>query len=336
MDRRKFKSTLLQAIKIAVGSSMGIYIAELLNLQYATSVGGIVLLTVITTKRETLKLSLARVLTFVIAALLGGFIYTYLNDDWIGYGIFLFLIVMICGLLGWKATISVNALIGLHFLTEGDFNMQLVFNEFCLLLIGIVLAILLNLIYDYRSQQKEIVKNMCYTEQQLQMILEGVAAYLSNKNMQKNLWDDIHDLEAKLKLFVAYAYEYQENTLKPHARYYADYFEMRSMQIYIIHSLHSELRKIRTMPEQAKVVAEYLFYLTDYVTEVNVPTEQIDKLNQIFKDMEKAPLPQSWGEFETRALLFHILMDIEEFLKTKKRFVEALDEKQLKMYWNKI
>ena len=335
MDKRKLRKTLLLAIKIAVGSSIAIYIAESLDLEFATSAGSITLLTLFTRKWETVKLSIARIVTFMLTVLLGCLIFLHLSSDWIGYGIFVFLIVIICDLLGWKATISINAVIGTHLLTADSISTELIFNEFLLVFIGIVIAVILNLYNDYHFHKREIIKNMRYTEQQLQMILGEVAAYLSNENMQKDIWDDIRGLENKLKSFVMDAFEYQENTFQSHTGYYVDYFKMRSLQVHILHSLHYQLKKIRTVPVQAKIIGDYILYLSDFVIEVNVPMAQLEELNLIFKDMEKAPLPQSWEEFETRALLFHILMDIEEFLKTKKRFVEALDEKQLKMYWIK-
>ena len=335
MDKRQLKRTLLQAIKIAVGSSIAMYIAQLLKLEYAASAGSIALLTLVTTKWETVKLSFARMITFVIVVVLGSLIFLHFSSEWIAYGIYVFLIVMICELLGWKATISVNAVIGTHFLTADSFNMQLIFNEFLLVCIGIITAIVLNLFYDYRSQKLEIIKNMRYTEQQLQMILGDVAAYLSNKDLQKNIWNDISDLENKLKIYIMAAFEYQENTFQAHPQYYIDYFEMRALQVYILHNLHFKLQKIREVPKQAQVIAEYILYLADYVIEINVPTQQIEKLHQIFKDMQEEPLPLTREEFENRAMLFHILMDLEEFLKAKKQFVEMLDEKKLRLYWNK-
>ena len=336
MDKRKLRKTLLLAIKIAVGSSVAIYAAESLDLEFATSAGSITLLTLLTTKWETLRLSLARIVTFVITVLLGSLIFLHLGSDWTRYGIFVFLIVIICDLLGWKATISINAVIGTHLLTADRISTELIFNEFLLVFIGILIAVILNLYNDYHFHKREIIKNMRYTEQQLKMILGEVAAYLSDEKMQRNLWDDIRELENKLKLFVSYAIEHRENTFQSHPGYYIDYFEMRSLQIYILHSLHHELKKIRTMPAQAKIVADYILYLVDYVDEVNVPTEQLEKLHRIFDDIELEPVPLSREEFQSHAMLFHILMDIEEFLKAKKHFVEALDEKQLKMYWNKV
>ena len=49
--------------------------------------------------------------------------------------------------------------------------------------------------------------------------------------------------------------------------------------------------------------------------------------------MKKEELPREQEEFESRALLYHIMMDIEEFLKYKMRFVENISEKQKKEYW---
>ena len=49
--------------------------------------------------------------------------------------------------------------------------------------------------------------------------------------------------------------------------------------------------------------------------------------------MTQDELPMTREECEGRALLYHILMDLEEFLVYKKRFVNGLDEKKLRIYW---
>ena len=51
--------------------------------------------------------------------------------------------------------------------------------------------------------------------------------------------------------------------------------------------------------------------------------------------MKQEELPESWELFEGKAKIYHILMDLEEFLICKKRFVEGLDEKKLRIYWNR-
>lgn len=318
-----------------MGSCSAIYVADALHLDGAAAAGSIALLTILTTKWETLKLSLARLVTFVLTVALGWILFLHFNSAWVAYGVYIFLIVLLCELLGWKSTISVNAVIGTHFLTAKDFSHHFVINELLLLVIGISIAIVLNLFNGNEGQKKKIIQNMRFTEQRLQMILGEMAAYLSNKNMQRDVWADIKELEQQLREFVSMAWDYQNNTFQSHPQYYIEYFEMRSQQLGVLHNLHYEMKKIRTMPVQAKVIAEYILYLTDYVIEVNVPTKQIQKLEEIFQDMKKEPLPVSREEFESRAMLYHILMDIEEFLVYKKRFVDELSKHQLERYWKK-
>lgn len=87
------------------------------------------------------------------------------------------------------------------------------------------------------------------------------------------------------------------------------------------------------MPVQAHIISEYVVYMADYVTEINVPEKQIQALQQIFDRMKIQPLPVSREEFESRAMLYHILMDLEDFLLFKKQFVESMSEDQKEIYW---
>lgn len=370
----KKRKTLLLAVKIAVGSSGAIYIAQLLGLEYAISAGTITLLTLLTTKWETVRLSAFRLVTFAVTILLAWASFAHIKSMWIGYGVFIFCVVLFAEVMGWRATISVNSVIGAHLLTSRDFGMAFVENEFLLVLIGVVIAFLLNLFQNNDRNEKDIIANMRYTEERLQQILRRFAQYLSQEeipgaadrgeNMRAagsalqagqeqaaadsgsrgkirqdspmpsgNLWDDIILLEKELQGFVLEAYEYQENTFHSHPVYYIDYFEMRSDQCHVLHNLHYEVKKIRYIPKQAGVVAEYMLYLADYVVERNVPSAQLEKLEGIFRDMKKEELPKSREEFENRAILYHILMDMEEFLVYKQRFVRSLDERQKKLYW---
>ena len=312
--------------------------------------------------------------TFAVTILLAWISFAHIKSMWIGYGVFIFCVVLFAEVMGWRATISVNSVIGAHLLTSRDFGMAFVENEFLLVLIGVVIAFLLNLFQNNDRNEKDIIANMRYTEERLQQILRRFAQYLSQEeipgaedrgeNMRAagsalqaeqeqdaadsgsrrkirqgspmpshNLWDDIIRLEKELQDFILEAYEYQENTFHSHPVYYIDYFEMRSDQCHVLHNLHYEVKKIRYIPKQARVVAEYMLYLADYVVERNVPSTQMEKLEGIFRDMKKEELPKSREEFENRAILYHILMDMEEFLVYKQRFVRSLDERQKKLYW---
>ena len=200
----KSKKIGMQALKIAIGSSLAIYIANLFGLKYSLAAGSVALLTMVTTKWKTVKLSLARVVTFIISVLMALIIFSAVESEWMAYGIYVFFVVIIAEMIGWGATISVNALIGMHFLEVRDFEVDFIANEFML---------------------------VC-------------------------------------------------------------------------------------------------------VKEHTVPTAQLDELHELFAIIRNNSLPKTREEFESRAMLYHILMDLEEFLVFKRRFVDGLDDKKRKLYWD--
>lgn len=328
------KKKLILAIKISVGTSAAMFIAQALHLQNAGSAGTIALLTIVTTKWETVRLTYARIVTFAISVLLVLLIFSSFRIQWIGFGIYIFFMVLICEFLGWKSTISVNSVIGTHFLVAQDFSPQFIANEFLLVLIGTVVAFAVNMFSHNKNRQKKLVANISYVEAQLQMILRELASYLLHREMKEDVWDDIRNLEAWLKNLVVDAYEYEGNTFRTHTGYYMSYFEMRLEQCNVLHDLHYELKKIRSHTVQAEQVAEYMLYLVDYVREMNSPEEQIHYLEVMVEDIQNQPLPKTRDEFETRAVLYHILTELEAFLIHNRRFVNGMDEKQRKLYWN--
>lgn len=334
-EKNKVLKRLVLTLKISVGSCISIYIAEMIGLSFAASAGIITMLTIVTTKWETLKLSFLRMMTFLFSVALTWIFFQHINSEWIAYGLFLFILIICCDRVGWKATISVNAVIGTHFLQTHDFSVSFIMNEFLLVAIGILMAIAFNLFHNNVSEEKKIVENMRYAEQKLQLILEELASYLYSETMGSGVWEDIIALEKKLAIYTEQAYEFQNNTFHSHPSYYIHYFEMRAKQCDILNNLHYEIRKIRNLPKQARIIADYITYLKDFVVEWNHPRVQLECLHKLLLDMRKDELPKTREEFESRAKLYHILMDIEEFIIYKKRFIELLDDKQMHVYWRK-
>ena len=70
VDVHRRKRLVLKALKIAIGSSMAVVVAQFFQLQYATSAGIIALLTVQNTRKDTIQLTLERLLSFILCVAL--------------------------------------------------------------------------------------------------------------------------------------------------------------------------------------------------------------------------------------------------------------------------
>ncbi len=329
----KVRQMLLLAAKIGIGASVAIYLAELLQLQYATSAGIITLLTLITTRWGTLRLSVQRLVTYGVSVFLCWAIFHLIPSMWIAYGVLLFFVVLLTEWLGWRNTLSVNAVIGTHFLSTQDFSPKFVLNELWLVVIGITIAIILNLVHINGAHESGIINHMRHVEHKMKQILVELAGYLEQSATGNNVWEDLIQLEKELEEYLDLAAEYHHNTFQSHQDYYMAYFEMRMKQCGALHNLHSEMKRMRTMPKQAHIVADFITDITEYVTEMNDPKKQIDELEGLLNELRNEPLPKTHEEFESRAELYHVLMDLEEFLLYKKRFVEEINETQFRVYW---
>ena len=326
-DKKRLKRICIKSLKIGFGSCLAIAIAHFFNLKYEISAGTIALLTILTTKWETIRLSAYRIVMFFVTVLVGWLVHSFIGGGWPEYGICLLIIVFICEITGLTATLSVNSVIGAHFFTEGDFRPEFIINEFILLLIGISIAIILSFFSSNRSYKKMIIKHMEHVENTMHDILSHIASYLRNETMPGSVWADINQLEDKIKEFIQDASEYNNNSFSDNPKYYMEYFEMRLLQIDELHSLHYEMRRMRSMPVLAEVVAEFLDFMASCIGKMEMLGVQLDNLHEILDHLKKEAPPATTEEFESRAILYHVLMDIEDFLLIKKRFVDNLELK---------
>ena len=95
---------------------------------------------------------------FLMSVALCWGIFHLMSGKWIEFGIFLFFLILICDKLGCRNTISVNAVIGTHFLATQDFSVAFIFDEFLLVGIGITIAIILNLFHINGSHEQDIIQ----------------------------------------------------------------------------------------------------------------------------------------------------------------------------------
>ncbi|HIW20932.1 MAG TPA: hypothetical protein H9887_02795 [Candidatus Dorea intestinavium] len=331
---KEIKKKALLAFKIGVGSFAAIYFAELLGVQFAASAGIVTLLTTVSTKWETVKLAGYRILTFFLSSIVAIFLFSRGRADWLMFGVYMFLLVFLSGIAGLSATVSVNAVIGTHYLTSMDFSFEFVINEFLIVLIGITIATILNLFQPYRSQKGSIIAGMRDTEEALQKILKGLSTYLKNDEETQNPWEEIEKAERNLAHYTESAYEYQDNTFVSHPEYYIYYFEMRMKQLNLLQNLHGEMQKIRKVPEDASLIANFILKLREHTHEMSDMAPLLEELEYLLDQIKKHPLPCNTEDVEGAARIYHILMDLEDFLLYKVRFVESLEDRHFEIYWN--
>ncbi len=321
MDSHGRRKMAIKVLKIAVGSCMAVAIAQFFELPYATSAGIVTLLTVQNTRRDTIRLAAERLLSFLLSVLLVFVCFRYIGKlEWVNYGVYIFLMVHVCYFFGWENTISVNAVMGTHYLLTPDYSLNFAASELAVIAIGTALALLMN--WHMPSNLKILREDIRKAEDDMQQVLQELACYLEGKLDGAHIWLDLDQLEQSIHRGLDRAHEHAHNTLSEEDHYYIEYMEMRLQQCALLQAIRHRVWKIDGMPEQAKIISDYLRYLAPYVHEKNIPDRQSADLQQVFDQMKQQPLPESRDEFESRAILYHVLLDLEDFLFVKKRFAD--------------
>lgn len=321
MNTHRRLKILLKALKIAVGGGLAIMCAELLGLSYATSAGIVTLLTVQDTKRGTIQLTADRLLSFLLSVLLIFVCFHFQFVGWINYILYILLMVTFCCFLNWQNTISVNAVMGTHYLMTPDYSIDFAMNELALIVIGTGFALAMN--WRMPNYRNAIREDMYRVEEEMKRVLLEMASYLDGKLKREHVWSDLDGLEELIHEGSAKAQEQLHNTGSPEDAYCADYMEMRLQQCSMLQTMRGSIRKVKKVPVQADYIRRYLCFLAEYMHERDIPGEEMWKLQDILDQMTMEALPRSREEFESRALLFHVLMDLEEFLKVKQHFLET-------------
>lgn len=323
---------MLKLFKIAIGSAVAIFLADLLGLSYSTSAGIITLLTIQDTSRETIVISAKRVCAFLLATALAYMIFHLLGYHVFSYGIFLFLFIACCGPLHLGNAVSINAVLVTHYLMEKNMAFSMIGNEALILVIGAGIGTVLNLYMPGKSRE---IRAMQYQlEEDLRNVLLRMSEYIRKEERSDYTGNCFDKLQTDIDAGKKQAFAYMNNTFFQESKYFLVYMNMREQQMVVLRDIYKKIISMRTILPQTNRVSELLHEIAVTFGESNNAKELLAKREEVLTQMKDSGLPVTRQEFEDRAVLYGILMDLEYFLQLKKEFADSLTQEQIRRYWH--
>lgn len=323
---------MLKLIKIAVGSVISIFLADMLGLGYSTAAGIITLLTIQDTSRETIVISVKRMCAFLLATVLAYAVFHVVGYHVFAYGIFLFLFIACCIPFHLGEAVSINAVLTTHYLLEKDMSLPFIGNEAMLLLIGAGIGTLLNLYMPGKS--KEIRAMQRQLEEDMRAVLMRMSEYIRKEDREDYTGTCFHKLQADIDIGKKQAYAYMNNTFFQESKYFIAYMNMREQQTIVLKDVYKKIISIHMFLPQMDQVADLFYEIGVTFGESNNARALLARLEEVLSQMKSSQLPVTRQEFEARAVLYGILLDLEYFLRLKKEFADALTQEQIRRYWH--
>lgn len=323
---------MVKILKIAAGSMMAIMFAELLGLEYAVSAGIITLLTIQDTAKETINISLKRICAFLFASGLAYVLFTFLGHHVWVFGLFLLIFVSVCSRFDLKDAIAMNSVLTTHYLLYESITPAVFVNELLLLAIGAGIGTLLNLYMP--GDVKRIRKTQHELEEDLRTILFRMSKYIVSEDKTDYTGECFKTIDLHIQNGLKYAYANMNNRFLQETQYFIDYMQMRKQQAAVLHGIYEKIVAMQYIPPQAEMIAEFIEHISKTFAESNNAKSLTAECEQLCEKFKMSELPNTRHEFEARAILYLILLDLKNFINIKGEFAESLTEKQIEKYWN--
>lgn len=307
-------------MKIAVAAAVSIALAGRFGLKYPATAGIITVLSIGNTKRETLKTAAKRGAAFLCALLFSAGCFQLLGYTLQGFALYLTLFALLCLCAGWGEAIAMDSVLVTHFLAEGSMGRLVLRNEILLFLIGTLAGIAVNL--HLRRREEDFEKLSEEVDDQIKGILHRMSLWLPKEDRRGYGSGCFERLEKALVAARDCAAANYNNAVFTNDNRELEYVEMREKQGSVLREIYGNIKSIAFLPEQAEQVAALFGEVERSYHRDNTVDGLLGKMEELLADLKGQELPASREEFEARAVLFHILMQVRRFLELKKDYVQ--------------
>ena len=308
---RNYNALILKSVKITAGAILAILFASCLNLKYSATAGIITILSIQHTKKETIQTALARGEAFCCA------LFGYTSA---AFGIYLLVVTTLCLAMKWSSSIAMDSVLITHFLAEKTMNIPMIANEISLFLIGAGIGVLLNL--SLRPKENEWKDKMAEADESIRSIIKRMAERIRTLDRTNYDGSCFLLLDKQLDSAKSLALTNMDNTLGTPSCAELDYVQMRDFQSQVLRQIYNSIQMIAYLPDQAPIIADFFERISQEYAKTNDVKSLLDTLHELILSMKNEKLPTKREEFESRAVLFYILKQLEEFLILKRNFVE--------------
>ncbi len=312
----RMNRTMHTTIKMALAMVFAYSLAELLMLEQTLAAGILAVLSVQSTRTDSFALALKRLLDALFALTLGTtFFLLFGFTAWI---FVVFAAVFIAGSFIFKieAGIVPSLVLASHVLAPGAFDLNVLLNSVLLMIVAVSVALALGLIYPMRSQQvlsRYAIELDALVKQALQSVVEGLKLTTPPEDRQKTL----QEARNRFRNLRAVATEADKDLLFDKNHRLMHYLRMRDMQMRRVRRLHELLDHLESNHPHALTLAHYIEALIPDIGAVDKATAQLKRLHNLLEDYRQKPLPSSRQAFESRAILFQMVYELQAFLQAK-------------------
>lgn len=307
----------IMGLKAALGASAAIGLAMLLSLEYAATAGIICILSLMGTKRETLRIAGGRLMALLSGTGVAAVCYHLLGFSLAGFTAYLFIFAVTCYACRWGYAVTLVSVLMSHFMAYGEMTLPQLANEGLLFLIGTGVGVLVNL--HLRPDAEAMRRHMTTVDELMRSAMHAVSRGPEGLSYAQRL---LEALKRELTIAEQLAIDNADNTFGDAPLYPVRYVQMRANQRKILVQILHAMEDVDASTRQHGAVCALLERVAGEYSQENDVSALLAAVQDVLADMRAQELPANREEFENRAVLYYVLLRTEDFLLLKRQFHE--------------
>ena len=134
-----------RVIKTAFGTFLAIYLAQIMGISYGVTAGIVTIISIQTTKKESVKIAIERFIASLVGLFIAAMFFYFWGYTPFVFGLFILIFMPICLKFNLFQGFLVTVVLATHILTERNISLKILTNEILILVLGALIAIVLNL-----------------------------------------------------------------------------------------------------------------------------------------------------------------------------------------------
>lgn len=325
-------SVFQRTIRITVSALLANFVAMLIGLENPYAAGIIAILAVLNTRKETFdrvkEYSGSTILAFAIATA----VFYIFGYSIYSFAVYLAVYVPLAYFLKVDAGIAPCSVLVTHFLIAESISWAWQINGLAIMFIGLFFALLAN--FWIPSQNQKIEMMVVDIEKQMSLILFLLEKRLleGSKNRER-IQQELKDLcKQTIELEKIAFIEYDNRDFSDDSEsYYIKYAQMRQRQYEILNRITNSLDNVLPNTDENRILASIFGETAEQLDETNTGIELLGYISNLYRVFRDSSLPKSREEFESRAILYNILTEFEEFLELKRDFYQEFGESKIEI-----
>ncbi len=301
-----------RTLKTVIGAVIAMYLAMHLGLKYATSAGIITILSLQSTRKQSIQLSIKMIGAFLLALLLAICLFKLLGYTPLVFGLFLLLFIPLSVRFKVQEGIVVSAVLITHLLTEKTIEISLILNQISLMAIGVVITLLLHLYMP--SVEHKIKEEQEVIEETIKEILLGMSNSLRQQVVSIKEEELFTFLEVRIKQGRDIAYKNFNNNFSSNNIDYIEYMDIRLQQFHCLQNMRNHFQRLSITYKQTILIADFTIKIANSIQDNHIAEKQLENFRNLRNSFTTMELPQDREEFENRGMLYQFLNDMEKFL----------------------